>query len=563
MTINEQYELWLKRAVKDKDLTDELEQIRGNDAEIKDRFWRSLEFGTGGLRGVIGAGTNRMNIYTVAQATQGLSDYLNANFDEPTVAIGYDSRIKSDKFAEAAASVLAANGIKVYMYPSLRPTPMVSFAVRRLHCSSGIVITASHNPSKYNGYKCYDYRGYQMTDEAANETLSYISKTDIFNDVKWMDFTDALAEDMVDYIEDWVDFDYYDKIIKTEFFDDKKAKEALNILYTPLNGTGNKPVRHILRLAGFKNLRVVPAQENPDGTFPTCPFPNPEIKQVFEEGFNYIKCENYDADLIIATDPDADRIGLAVKDKNEYKLLTGNETGCLLVDFLLSQKKAMGTLPENPVVVKTIVTTPLVNAIGKKYGCEITDLLTGFKYIGELITELEEKDESDRYLIGFEESYGYLVGTHVRDKDSVVSALQIADMAAYYKKNGTNLYARMQEIYAEYGMYLNTLLNFGFEGADGMAKMLKMMDDMRANTPTEIAGIKVKNSIDYLNDDTGLPKSNVLSFLMEGDNKVIVRPSGTEPKIKVYITSVAENREMATELSDTIGESMKKIMGIE
>ena len=573
MSYNEEYELWLKKAVKDADLTAELESIAGNDAEIKDRFWRSLEFGTGGLRGVIGAGTNRMNIYTVAQATQGLADYLNASFEEPSVAIGYDSRIKSDVFAEAAAGVLAANGIKVYMYTELRPTPMVSWAVRRLHCDSGIVITASHNPSKYNGYKCYDKRGYQMTDEAAAETLSYIRKTDIFDGVKMMDFEDALAEDMVDFIEDWAEFEFYNEILKTSIFDDAEAKDKLKILYTPLNGTGNKPVRHILKRAGFKNVKVVPAQEKPDGTFPTCPFPNPEIRQVFEEGLELIKNEGYDADLFIATDPDADRIGIAVKDEGEYKLMTGNEVGCLLADYLLSVRKAKGTLPKNPVVVKTIVTTELITAITKKYGGEIADLLTGFKYIGELITGLEENGESDRYVLGLEESYGYLVGTHVRDKDSVVSAMQVAEMAAYYKKSGKTLWARMQELYSEFGMYLNSLLNFGFEGADGMAKMLKMMDDMRTNAPAEIGGMKVIKTADYQThkvvdvltgemSETGLPTSNVLSFSMENGNKVIVRPSGTEPKIKVYITAHCDNRVDAEALSEKIGDDMKKIMGI-
>lgn len=568
----EQYNLWLKNAIKDPDLIEELKNIEGNAEEIKDRFWRSLEFGTGGLRGVIGAGTNRINIYTVAQATQGLANYLNEYFDEPTVAIGYDSRIKSDLFAEAAACVLAANGIKVYMYGELKPTPMISWAVRRFGCSSGIVITASHNPAIYNGYKCYDERGYQMTDEAAARTLEYIKKIDIFNDVKTMDFVDALADDMVDYIEDWLEFEYFDELLKTRVNIDKAADADLKILYTPLNGTGNKPVRHILKRAGFKNVAVVASQEKPDGNFPTCPFPNPEIRQVFEEGLKMTA--DFDADIIIATDPDADRIGIAVPYDGEYKLMTGNEVGCLMADYLLSERAQKGTLPENPLVVKTIVTSELITAITKKFGGEIADLLTGFKYIGELITELESKGMADNFVVGMEESYGYLIGTHVRDKDAVVSALIIAEMASFYKKNGKNLYARMQEIYAEFGMYINTLLNFGFAGADGMEKMLNMMNSMRENTPENIAGMKVLVFADYLTQKvcdkntgeisgTNLPQSNVLSFTLEDGNKVIVRPSGTEPKIKIYITAHAKTRDKAEILTDKIAENMKEIMGIE
>ncbi|MBR3868557.1 MAG: phospho-sugar mutase [Clostridia bacterium] len=566
------YELWLKNAVNDPDLKDELENIQGNDAEILDRFYRSLEFGTGGLRGVIGAGTNRMNVYTVAQATQGLANYLNEEFEEPSVAIGYDSRIKSQLFAETAAGVLAANGIKVYIYSELMPTPMISYAVMRLHCSSGIVITASHNPSKYNGYKCYDSKGYQMTDEGAKKTYDYISNVDIFNDVKSMSFDDALAEDMVDFIEDWLIDDFYSDVLSRQIEKGICKKANLKVIYSPLNGTGNKPVKSILKKIGVKDLKIVLAQEKPDGNFPTCPFPNPEIQQVFEEGMKLTA--DFPADIMLATDPDCDRVGIAVRHNGEYKLMTGNEVGCMLTEYILSRKKAQGTLCDNPVVVKTIVTTELIRAIAKEYNAEVFDLLTGFKYIGELIEQLKDKGEEDRYEIGLEESYGYLTGTHARDKDAVNASMMIIEMAAYYKTQGLTLVDVMNSLYEKHGMYLNSLLNFGFEGADGMKKMADMMDSMRNNPPAEIGGIKVEKVSDYLtgkatdtatgNTETiDLPSSNVLSYSLTDDNKVVVRPSGTEPKIKIYITAHSDTRENAEKLTDVIAESIKKIAGIE
>lgn len=569
---NSLYELWLKNAVNDPDLVNELESIKGNDAEILDRFYRSLEFGTGGLRGVIGAGTNRMNVYTVAQATQGLADYLNNEFEEPSVAIGYDSRIKSQLFAETAAGVLAANGIKVYIYPELMPTPMISYAVMRLHCSSGIVITASHNPSKYNGYKCYDSKGYQMTDEGAKKTYDYISKVDIFNDVKYMTFDDALAEDMIDFIEDWLVDDFYADVLSRQIEKGICKKADLKVIYSPLNGTGNKPVKTILKKIGVKNLKIVLTQEKPDGNFPTCPFPNPEIQQVFEEGMKLT--EDFPADIMLATDPDCDRVGIAVRHGGEYKLMTGNEVGCMLTEYILSRKKAKGTLCENPAVVKTIVTTELIRAIAKEYNAEVFDLLTGFKYIGELIEQLKEKGEEDRYEIGLEESYGYLTGTHARDKDAVNAAMIIIEMATYYKTQGKTLVDVMNGLYEKHGMYLNTLLNFGFEGADGMKKMAEMMNSLRVTPPAEIGGVKVTKVSDYLESKatdvlTGntekidLPSSNVLSFAMEDDNKVVVRPSGTEPKIKIYITSHSDSRENAEKQTDVFADSIKKIMGID
>ena len=565
--INALYKIWSEKAVLDPDLQAELKACEGKDEEILDRFYRNLEFGTGGLRGVIGAGTNRMNIYTVAQATQGLADYLNEVCDEqPTVAIAYDSRIKSDMFAESAACVLAANGVKVYLYPELMPTPMLSFAVRRLHCSSGIVITASHNPSKYNGFKCYDPTGYQITDEAAAKIYSYMKSVDMFDGVKRMSFEDALANDMVDYIEDWLKDEFIDCVLDCAVNKDVVKKSGIKVLYTPLNGTGNKPVRRVLKKLGVQELQVVKSQEKPDGNFPTCPYPNPEIRQVFEEGL--AMTEDFPADIMIATDPDCDRVGIAVRDEGEYKLMTGNEVGAMLCEYLLSQLKEKGKLPENPVIVKTIVTTPLISAICKEYGADMRDLLTGFKYIGECITELEAKGEEGRYVLGLEESYGYLTGIHARDKDGVNAAMIICEMAAYYKTQGITLWQFMNSVYEKYGYFFNQLDNYAFEGAAGMQKMADMMDELRNNPPKEINGSKVVWVGDYkagitTDGETGLPKSNVLSYRMESGDAVIVRPSGTEPKIKIYITAKASSREEAEKKLSVISDSVKTLLGIE
>ena len=564
--INALYSLWKEKAVLDGDLQEELKSIEGDEEAILDRFYKNLEFGTGGLRGVIGAGTNRMNVYTVGQATQGLADYLNEEFDEPSVAIAYDSRIKSDVFAKCAAGVLAANGIKVYIYPELMPTPMLSFAVRRLGCSSGIVLTASHNPSKYNGFKCYDPRGFQITDEAAAKTYEYMKKVDMFDGIKRMDFEDALANDLVDYIEDWLKDEFIEKVLECSVNPEVVKKSGLKILYTPLNGTGNKPVRRVLKKLGVEDLRVVKTQEKPDGNFPTCPYPNPEIRQVFEEGLKMT--EEFPADLMIATDPDCDRVGIAVRDNGEYKLMTGNEVGAMLCEYLLSQLKEKGKLPEKPVVVKTIVTTPLISAICKEYGAEMADLLTGFKYIGELVTELDEKGEADRYVLGLEESYGYLTGAHARDKDGVNAAMIICEMAAFYKTRGITLWQFMNSIYEKYGYFFNRLDNYAFEGAAGMQKMSDMMESLRNEPPKEINGSKVVWVGDYktgktTDGETGLPKSNVLSYRMESGDTVIVRPSGTEPKIKIYITAKANSREEAEKKLSVISDSVKTLLGIE
>ena len=569
--INALYSLWLKEAVLDPDLKTELESIKGNEDEILDRFYKNLEFGTGGLRGVIGAGTNRLNVYTVSQATQGLANYLNKNFKEPSVAIAYDSRIKSDKFAEAAAGVLAANGIKVYIYPELMPTPMLSFAVRRLHCSSGIVITASHNPSKYNGYKCYDSRGFQMTDEAAAETYEYIKNVDVFAGVKRMDFDDALAEDMVDFIEDWVKDEFTEAVLSKSLNKKLVASSGIKVLYTPLHGTGNKPVRRVLKKLGVKELEVVKTQEKPDGTFTTCPYPNPEIRQAFEEALKLAEGKN--VDLLLATDPDCDRVGIAVNTGDDYKLMSGNEVGVLLTEYILSSMKEAGTLPKDPVIVKSFVTTSLVDRVAESYGCAIHDVLTGFKYIGEFATDLEKKNEGDRFILGMEESYGYLSGLHARDKDAVVASLLVCEMAAYYKSQGKTLAEKMTEIYEKYGYYKNILLNFTFEGESGMEKMGAIMTSLREHAPEEIAGMKVIETADYKKSERvdimsgkisaiDLPKSNVLAYKLPDGNSVIVRPSGTEPKLKAYITACGKDKNHSSALGEKLGESIEKILGV-
>ncbi|MEG0545794.1 MAG: phospho-sugar mutase [Oscillospiraceae bacterium] len=569
--INALYKLWSEKAVNDKDLLPELLSVKGNNDEILDRFYKNLEFGTAGLRGVIGAGTNRMNIYTVNQATQGLSDYLNSAFENPSIAIAYDSRIKSEVFAHSAASVLAANNIKVYLYPELVPTPMLSYAVRTLKCSSGIIITASHNPAKYNGYKCYDPNGYQMTDVAANKTYEFIQNVDMFEGSKTIDFDKAISDGKIEYIARDVFEGFYSEVLKAQVNEGICEKSDLSIIYTPLNGAGNLPVREIFKRIGIKDVTVVKEQEMPDGNFPTCPFPNPEIKQAFECAIAMTNQKK--ADLLIATDPDCDRMGIAVLEDGDYKLMSGNEVGAMLTEYVLSSLKEQNKMPKNPIVVKTIVTSQLVAEIAKAYGAETVDLLTGFKYIGELITNLEKENETDRFVIGMEESYGYLRGVHARDKDAVVSSMLVSEMAAFYKAKGMSLYDFMQSIYKKYGMFQSTLLNFNFEGAAGMQKMSDMMDMLRENHPMEIAGEKVISIADYklqkiTNNETGsekalkLPKSNVLSYKLPGGSGVIVRPSGTEPKIKIYITAVAENFEKSSEKTEKISKSIEKILGI-
>lgn len=570
MDINALYNEWLQKATGDADLIAELEAIKGNDDEILDRFYRSLEFGTAGLRGVIGAGTNRMNIYTVGRATQGLADFLNKNYENPSVAIGYDSRIKSEYFSREAAEVLAANGIKVYIYDELEPTPCLSYAIRHFHTSSGIILTASHNPAKYNGYKCYNPKGYQMTDEEAEETYGFIQKVDYFTGIKKVDFDKAVEDGMIEYIGQDVIEMFLDEVQKQCINPDIVKQADLKVIYSPLNGTGNKPVRRILDRIGVKNVYVVPEQEKPDGNFPTCPFPNPEIKQVFELGLEMNK--NIGADLLLATDPDCDRVGIAVPDKTgELVLMSGNEVGAMLLNYILSQKKEKGILPETAIAVKSFVSTDIAEVIAKKYNCTFKNLLTGFKYIGELITNLEEQGRADDFVMGFEESYGYLAGTHARDKDAVVASMLICEMAAFYKTQGMNLVDVMNSLYDEFGYYSNVVESYTFEGAAGMEKMASIMDGLRSNPPKEIAGMPVVSISDYKtstvtytdsspSERIDLPKSNVLAFSLENGNKVIVRPSGTEPKIKAYITAIGTDRQSTDELAGVMVNAAGKFM---
>lgn len=568
--INELYNLWLEKATADPDLKKELLGVKGNDDEILDRFYRSLEFGTAGLRGVIGAGTNRMNYYTVGRATQGLADFLNKHFENPSIAIGYDSRIKSEYFSVEAAKTLAANGIKVYLYEELEPTPCLSFAIRHFKTSSGIILTASHNPAKYNGYKCYNENGYQMTDEEASETYDFIQKVDYFTGIKTMDFDEAKEKGLIEYMgQDVIDL-FLDEVIKQCVNMGICEKANLNVIYTPLNGTGNKPVRKILDRIGVKNIHIVPEQENPDGNFPTCPFPNPEIKQAFECALKL--AENVKPDLLLATDPDCDRVGIAVNNGNgEFQLMTGNEVGAMLLNYLLSQKKEQGTLSKNSIAVKSFVSTDLAEVIAKKYNCTFKNLLTGFKYIGELITQLESEGRSEDFVMGFEESYGYLAGTHARDKDAVVASMLICEMAAYYKAQGKTLIDVMNGLYDEFGYYCNTVQSYTFEGASGMEKMAAIMDGLRVNKPSSFAGYEVTKIDDYKTSKstdvkTGkeseitLPKSNVLAYTLTDGNKVIVRPSGTEPKIKAYITAIGTSEENAKQIAQELLKDADELM---
>ncbi len=565
------YQLWVESTADNEEINAELLAVEGNDEEILDRFYKNLEFGTAGLRGVLGAGTNRMNTYTVCQATQGLADYLNSKGEGASVAIGYDSRINSDVFSKQCAEVLAANGIKTYIFPRLMPTPLLSYAVMRLKCSSGIVVTASHNPSKYNGYKCYDPAGYQMTEEAALETYSYIQKVDMFADVKRVPFEEALESGMIEYISDEIVEEFYSFVMQRPINPEIIKESDLKIIYTPLNGTGNIPVRTVLDRAGFKNVKIVKEQEMPDGKFPTCPYPNPEIRQVFECGLEMTKEEK--ADLLLATDPDCDRVGIAVLTGDEYVLLSGNDVGVLLAEYMLSQRKAKGTLPENSLMTKSFVSTPLINLVAAKYGCKVVDVLTGFKYVGEFIANLEKTGDEHRFIMGFEESYGYLIGTHARDKDAVAASLMICEMAAYYKSIGKTLVDVLGDIYAEFGIYINSLYNFAFEGASGMVKMAQIMSETRENPPKELAGLKVLKVHDFENStitdtesgeisEIELPKSNVLAYSLPNGNFAIVRPSGTEPKIKVYITGCGKTKDEAEKTASDLGEAMKKLLKI-
>ena len=571
MTEMELYKLWCEKAVDDPDLQTELKSIEGDEEAIKDRFYRDLEFGTGGLRGVIGAGAYRLNIYTIRRATQGLADYVNGAFENGSVAIAYDSRIKSDVFAKEAASVLAANGIKVYIYPELMPTPMLSWAVRALKCNAGIVVTASHNPAKYNGYKVYGDDGCQITLDVANTVIGKINAVPMFDGAKLMGFDEGVASGKIELIGQYVIEAYLDKVQEQGIHTDLVADSGLKVVYTPLNGTGNKPVRAILKRIGIKEVTVVPEQENPDGNFPTCPFPNPEIEEALAKGLEL--CKTVKPDLLLATDPDCDRVGIAVPSpEGDYVLFSGNEVGAMLFEYICEERIKLGTMPEKPVGVKTIVTTDIVKAMAEKYGVELRNVLTGFKFIGEQIGFLEKDGEDNRYIFGFEESYGYLAGSYVRDKDAVVASMLICEMAAFYRTKGISLLEAREKMYKTYGNYVHSQSSFTCEGASGMERMKELMSMLRTDTPKEIGGLKVVSFADYMASEETciecgkktpitLPKSDVLAFNLEQGASVIIRPSGTEPKIKAYYTTIGETKEAASKLRDTIADDFKSILG--
>ena len=556
------YEEWLEKAVSYADIREELDEIRGDEEKITDAFYRDLEFGTGGLRGVLGAGTNRMNEYTVGKASQGLANYVLKHFPEGErrIAVSYDSRIKSDVFSKTASALFAANGIKVYLYPELMPTPCLSYAVRALRCSAGIMVTASHNPSKYNGYKVYGPDGCQCTTEAADAILSEINGLDIFRDVKFGDFDALLEEGMISWIDEQVYTDFIAEVTAQSVLPDPAAIDKnVAIVYTPLNGTGLKPVTRALRENGYGNITVVKEQEMPDGHFPTCPYPNPEIREAMALGMEYAKKLN--AELLIATDPDCDRVGIAAADKNgEYVLVSGNEVGCLLLDYIINMRKKGGRMPGAPMIVKTIVSTDMADRIAEANGVRVVNVLTGFKFIGEQIGLLEAEGHEDYYIFGFEESYGYLTGTYVRDKDAVDAAFMIVEMFAYYKSIGVSILDKLQELYETYGYYLNRTYSFEFEGIQGVQKMKDLMEKFRGSS-TELAGRKVLRFLDYSQGIDGLPKSDVLKYYLEGDASVVVRPSGTEPKLKIYVSvrgrTKAEAEAEEQQLSELLKEETK------
>lgn len=546
--VKREYNLWLEKAIADPDLNCELKSM--NDTEIEDAFYRDLAFGTGGLRGIIGAGTNRMNIYTVAKASQGLANYLKKSFSEPSVVIGYDSRIKSGLFSQITAGVLAGNGVKVKIWPELMPVPTVSFATRYLSASAGVMITASHNPSKYNGYKVYGWDGCQITTEAASEILQEIEKLDIFEDVKICDFAVGIKNGLIEYISDEVYTAFVKQVKEQSVLFGESVNKDIAIVYSPLNGTGLKPVTRTLRESGYTNITVVKEQEQPDGNFPTCPYPNPEIHEAMALGLEYTQRCN--ADLLLATDPDCDRVGIAVKNPTgEYQLLTGNQTGVLLLDYICNQRVKHGQMPKNPVLIKTIVTTDMGDKIAAHYGLKTINVLTGFKFIGEQIGRLEKSGKVDNYVFGFEESYGYLSGSYVRDKDGVDGAFLICEMFSYYASHGINLLDKLDELYKLYGYHLNTLHSYEFDGSAGSEKMNAIMDTFHGKI-SEFGGQYVEKVLDYKKGIDGLPKSNVLKFRLTNGSSVVVRPSGTEPKLKIYISICAANDDEAEKIEKKI-----------
>lgn len=546
-----EFDRWLNFANEDIDLVNELKTM--DETTKEDSFYRNLEFGTGGLRGVIGAGTNRMNIYTVGKATQGIANYINRNYKNGSVAISYDSRIKSELFAKTAAQIFSSNGIKVYIYDELMPTPLLSFAVRTLKCSMGIMITASHNPAKYNGYKVYNDDGCQITTNTADEILSEIEKIDIFEDIKKNSFENQKTNGMIEYIKKEVYDEFTENVKKQSVLFGEEINRNVKIVYTPLNGTGLKPVLRALHESGYNNITVVKEQEKPDGNFPTCNYPNPEIKEALNLGLKY--AEKTNAELLLATDPDCDRVGIAVRNNiGEYQLFSGNEVGLLLLDYICAQKIKHNAMPKNPVVIKTIVTTDMADKIAKKYGVIVKNVLTGFKFIGEQIGFLEANSEENRYIFGFEESYGYLSGSYVRDKDAVDGAFLICEMFSFYKTKKISLIDKLNELYKEFGYTVNSLTSFEFPGITGFKKMQELMENLRSY---KISFDNVKKVIDYNLGIDDLPKANVMKYYFENGDSFIIRPSGTEPKIKIYTSITASSKEQANVKTDSLIEIIK------
>ena len=554
------YKRWLEADLEDSALKEELEKIQGNEEEIKDRFAVALKFGTAGLRGVLGAGSNRMNIYVVRQATQGLANWVKTQGGNQLVAISYDSRINSDVFAKTAACVLAANGIKVRIYDALMPVPALSFATRYYEANAGIMVTASHNPAKYNGYKAYGPDGCQMTDEAADIVYAEIQKTDILDGAKIMDFEEGMASGLIEYVGEDCKEALYDAIKARSVRPGICKTAGLKLVYSPLNGSGLVPVTRILNDIGITDITIVPEQKYPDGNFPTCPYPNPEIFEALRLGLELAEKEG--ADLMLATDPDADRVGIAMKcPDGSYELVSGNEVGVLLLDYICAGRMEQGTMPERAVAVKSIVSTPLADAVAANYGVELRSVLTGFKWIGDQIHRLETAGEVDRFIFGFEESYGYLAGPYVRDKDAIIGSMLICEMAAYYRSIGSSLKQRMEEIYQKYGRYLNKVDSFEFPGLSGMDKMAGIMEGLRQNPPTAIGTYPVVKVVDYKKpEETGLPASNVLIYKLEGGAEVIVRPSGTEPKIKTYFTTLGKDLAEAQAQKDELAKALEPLL---
>ena len=556
----DEYKRWSQAQLEDPALTKELAQIAGDDDQIKERFAVALKFGTAGLRGVLGAGTNRMNIYVVRQATQGLANWVKTQGGNQLVAISYDSRINSDVFAKEAAKVLAANGIKVRIYDALMPVPALSFATRYYGANAGIMITASHNPAKYNGYKAYGPDGCQMTDDAAAVVYAEIQKTDVLAGAKLVSFEEGLASGMIQYVEDACKEALYDAIKARSVRPGLCKTAGLKLVYSPLNGSGLVPVTRVLHDIGITDITIVPEQQYPDGNFPTCPYPNPEIFEALRLGLELAKKSG--ADLMLATDPDADRVGIAIKcPDGSYELVSGNEVGVLLLDYICQGRIENGTMPKNPVAVKSIVSTPLADAVAKSYGVEMRNVLTGFKWIGDQIARLEKAGEVDRFIFGFEESYGYLAGPYVRDKDAIIGSMLICEMAAYYRSIGSSIKERLEAIYAKFGRYLNKVDSFEFPGLSGMDKMAAIMDSLRKDPPAEIGGYTVIKITDYeKSEETGLPAANVLIYALDGGATVVVRPSGTEPKIKTYFTTLGKDLAEAQAQKDKLAEALKPIL---